>query len=84
MSDFRNKFMNFMSGRNGVDEFSRILNIASLIILTIGIFIPNAIARWIIIGVSFAIMGYSYFRIFSRNISKNWQFRKNNFIIRKK
>lgn len=77
MSDFRNKFMNFMSGRNGVDEFSRFLNIASLIILIIGIFIPNAIARWIIIGVSFAIMGYSYFRIFSRNY--NARYRENQF-----
>ncbi len=67
MSDFRNKFINFMSGRNGVDEFSRFLNILSLIVMIVSFFIPNGIARWIVFGVALAIMVYSYFRIFSRN-----------------
>ncbi len=67
MSNFRNKFMNFMSGRNGVDELSRFLNILSLIIMIVGVFIRNNTARWIVVGVAFAIMIYSYFRIFSRN-----------------
>lgn len=67
MSDFRNKLMNFMAGRNGVDEFSRALNIVSLIILIISVFIPVTIAKWIIWLVAICIMGYSYFRIFSRN-----------------
>ena len=39
MSDFRNKFMNFMAGRNGVDEFSRALSIVAIILLVISIFI---------------------------------------------
>ena len=69
MSDFRNKFMNFMSGRNGVDEFSRGLNIVALILLIISIFIPVRLAKWIIWGVALSAMIYSYFRIFSRNYS---------------
>lgn len=67
MSDFRNKFMNFMAGRNGVDEFSRALSIVAIVLLVISIFIPFRIARWIIWGVAMCVMTYSYFRIFSRN-----------------
>lgn len=67
MSDFRNKFMNFMAGRNGVDEFSRTLSIVAIVLLIISIFIPFTIARWIIWGVAMCVMTYSYFRIFSRN-----------------
>lgn len=69
MSDFRNKFMNFMAGRNGVDEFSRALSIVAIILLVISIFIPFNIARWIIWCVAMGVMIYSYFRIFSRNYS---------------
>lgn len=67
MSKFRDKFSNFMSGRNGVDEFSSFLNMVSLIFLIVAIFIPVSIVRWILWGIGFALLIYSYFRIFSRN-----------------
>ena len=37
MSDFRNKFMNFMAGRNGVDEFARALSMVAIVILVISV-----------------------------------------------
>lgn len=67
MSRFRERFMQFMSGRNGVDEFSRFLNFLSLILLIISIFIPWQVPRYILWVLGVGIMVYSYFRIFSRN-----------------
>ena len=67
MSRFRDKFARFMSGRNGVDEFSRFLSVIALIILLIGVFIPFSIPKYILGGIGSVIFGYSYFRIFSRN-----------------
>ena len=67
MSDFRNKFLNFMSGRNGVDEFSRFLSVLALIVMVIAIFIPFRLVKWILWGIALLVMIYSYFRIFSRN-----------------
>ena len=67
MSRFRENFARFMSGRNGLDEFSRFLSFVSLIVLLVGVFIPFSIPKYILGGLGFAIMAYSYFRIFSRN-----------------
>ena len=46
----KEKFMRFMQGRNGVDQFARFT-----------------------MGVALAAIVYTYFRIFSKNISKRYQ-----------
>ncbi len=61
MSGFRDKFSNFMSGRYGMDEFGRFLNILTLILLVVSIFVKFV---WI---PAVLVLIYSYFRIFSRN-----------------
>lgn len=61
MSRFRDKFSNFMSGRYGMDEFGRFLNILTLILLIVSIFVKFV---WI---PALLLLIYSYFRIFSRN-----------------
>ena len=67
MSRFRDRFARFMSGRNGMDEFSRFLSFIALIFLLVGAFIPFSIPKYVLGGIGFAIFAYSYFRIFSRN-----------------
>ena len=64
--NFRMKFARFMQGRNGVDQFSQFLNIVVLILFVISIFTKSKILGWL----PFALMGYMYFRIFSKNIPK--------------
>lgn len=61
---FRDRFINFMRGRYGIDEFGRFLNIAAIVLAIIGIFIKYV---WI---ASILVIAYSYFRMFSRNIAK--------------
>ncbi|MBR2045411.1 MAG: hypothetical protein IJ958_04675 [Agathobacter sp.] len=64
--NLRAKFMHFMQGRNGVDQFSQFLNGIVLVLFVISIFTKSAILDW----APFVLMGYMYFRIFSRNIPK--------------
>ncbi len=61
---FRDRFSNFMAGRYGMDEFGRFLNIVSLILIILSFFF-----RFVLIA-ALLVMGYSYFRIFSRNYAK--------------
>lgn len=67
MNRFRDRFAYFMAGRNGVDQFSRFLNLVSLVFLIVSLFIPHDLTRFIVSSVGVLIMIYSYFRIFSKN-----------------
>ena len=58
---FRDKFNNFMSGRYGFDEFGKALNIIALVLIVASIFIR------ILTLPAILVMGYEYFRVFSRN-----------------
>ena len=60
---FRDKLANFMSGRYGMDEFGRFLNIITIILLIVSIF-----CGWVWIA-AILVMGYEYFRMFSRNFA---------------
>ena len=65
----REKFMRFMQGRYGVDELSRFLSIASLVLIVL-----ELITRWAIFGtLVWAIFIYIYFRMFSKNYGKRQQ-----------
>ena len=66
LNNLKMKFARFMQGRNGVDQLSQFLNIVVMILLMIAIFTKSVILDWI----PFVLMGYMYFRIFSRNIPK--------------
>ena len=65
-NNLRMKFMRFMQGRNGVDQLSQFLNVIVMILLIVSIFTKNVILDWL----PFVLMGYMYFRIFSKNIPK--------------
>lgn len=66
LNNFKMKFARFMQGRNGVDQLSQFLNVVVLILLVVSIFTKSIILDWL----PFVLMGYMYFRIFSRNIAK--------------
>ena len=72
----KEKFIRFMMGRYGVDQFSRFLMWTTLIIMVLGIF-----THPIVYYIGFAGMIYMYFRIFSKNWTKRsaenqWYLRK--------
>lgn len=53
----------FMMGRYGSDKFNLVILITALIIS----FIAQLFGFWILIIISYALMGYAVFRAFSRN-----------------
>lgn len=66
LNNLRVKFMRFMQGRNGVDQFSQFLNIVVVILLLISILTKSVILDWL----PMVVFVYMYFRIFSKNIPK--------------
>ena len=64
-------FQRFMSGRYGGDQFNQFLAIASLVFLVLGLFLPGIFGT-LFYAVGFAMLIYSYIRMFSRNIQKRY------------
>ena len=76
----RQKFQQFMSGRYGADQLSRLLMVITLVVLVLSMFRP---LRLLYI-VAMVLLVYTYFRMFSRNVEKryaenqkylNWKYR---------
>lgn len=61
----KQKFMRFMQGRYGADSFSRFLLGSALFLLFFSLLVPRS--RFNILAL--ALLIYTYFRFFSRNIS---------------
>lgn len=66
---FKEKLARFMSGRRGMDEFSRFLLIAVLVLIVLSWF-TGELLRSILFLLELAGLVYCYFRVFSRNIYK--------------
>lgn len=64
----KEKFMRFMQGRYGVDQFGRFLSGLTMVLLVISLFSHRQI--WYLLALAALI--YSYFRMFSRNIAKRY------------
>ena len=66
MNSFKDKMARFMYGRYGMDQLSRNLSLICLVLLIITMFVRNNVIYMI------ALVGivYTYFRVFSRNISR--------------
>lgn len=62
--NFRYKLMQFMSGRNGIDNLFYVL-FAVAVVISIVNFFANSLILQIIIWI---ILGYAFFRVLSRNI----------------
>ena len=68
MYQMREKFMRFMQGRNGFDEFGKFLNTIVLVLLIVSIFFGGKI----LYPIALVLMVYMYFRVFSKNIPKRY------------
>ena len=66
MNSFKDKMARFMYGRYGMDQLSRNLSLICLVLLIVTMFVRNHVIYMI------ALVGivYTYFRVFSRNISR--------------
>ena len=66
MNGFKDKFARFMYGRYGMDQLSRNLSLICLVLLVITMFSRSNV----LYAIALAGIIYTYFRLFSRNISK--------------
>lgn len=69
MAQMKEKLRQFMIGRYGVDELSRVQIIVGLVLFVISAIFRMNILYWL----GLALVIYAYFRIFSRNVSKRYQ-----------
>lgn len=65
----REKFQRFMMGRNGMDDICRFLMGVWLVLWIVDLFTNNLLLSLL----SFGLLIYMYFRMFSRNTSKRYQ-----------
>ena len=71
-----------MAGRNGNDALNRFLLVVVLVLMLFSLFLPSGLSR-ITNFLTIVLLGYSYFRMFSRNIYKRqtenaWYWEKRN------
>ena len=65
----KQRFMQWMIGRNGPDHFSRFLTYAALVLVVLRLFLRGTAGTiaWVL---ALAALIYAYFRMFSRNVAK--------------
>ena len=67
--NFRQKFERFMYGRYGTDKLSIVMIWSALSVMIVNSFIHSLILYLI----QMLMLGYSFFRMFSRNIAKRYE-----------
>ena len=65
----RERLARFMAGRNGNDQLNIFLLIADMVLLLLAGIFRQSVGRFIYPAV-FVLLGYVYFRMFSRNLYK--------------
>lgn len=69
----KDKFIKFMQGRYGVDQFSKLTMGVALAAIILAIFAkPGSAVGSLLDTLGLAAIIYTYFRIFSRNIQKRY------------
>ena len=63
----------FMEGRYGPDKLTSCLLWTSVILMLIGLFIPNATVKLVLMVIYYVLWGWSIFRMLSRNTYKRYQ-----------
>ncbi len=69
LAKWKEKLRQFMIGRYGVDDFSKFLLAAALVLIALSIFIPNIVFSFLIL----LLLIYCYYRMFSKNISARYK-----------
>ena len=70
---FRDGIRKFMSGRYGTDKLNMWILVAGVIFCLVGMFIPFAIVKLVLILLAYGLMGWAIFRTFSRNTYKRYR-----------
>ena len=68
----KEKFMRFMQGRYGLDQFSRFLLIAGIVVVLLSLLLSRNVVGMIFYFLGWVLVIYCYFRMFSRNTSKRY------------
>ena len=81
----KQRLLQFMAGRNGNDAFNRFLLVLILVLMLLSLFLPSGLSR-ITYFLTIVLLGYSYFRMFSRNIYKRqtenaWYWEKRSRVV---
>ena len=63
----------FMMGRYGTDKLNTAILIAGLVASLLAMFIKFPMVNWILMLLSYALMGWAVFRMLSRNTYKRYQ-----------
>ena len=70
----KDKFLKFMQGRYGVDDFAKFTMGVALVSIILAIFAGSGSALGSVLDtLGLAAIVYTYFRIFSRNIQKRYE-----------
>lgn len=72
MSKFKLWLQRLMYGRYGTDKLNTVILVAGLIATLVGSFIPNYSVRALLTLISYGLLGWSLFRMFSRNTHKRY------------
>ena len=65
----REKFARFMSGRNGNDQLNLFILIADVVLLLLAGIFADSLGK-VLYPLVILLLGYAYFRMFSRNLYK--------------
>ena len=72
MKDMKEKFIRFMHGRYGIDQFSKFLLILGVVVVLLSSFLSRNPVGLVFYLIGWALVIYCYFRMFSRNTSKRY------------
>ena len=73
MRRIRGWLLRFMEGRYGPDKLNSFLLWTAVILMVIGLFIPNATVKLILMAVYYTLWGWSIFRMLSRNTYRRYR-----------
>ncbi len=73
MNKLKQWLRNFMTGRYGPDRLSQTLLWVAVALMVVGLLLPWAAAKLLLMVLYYGIMGWSIFRMFSRNTYKRYQ-----------
>ena len=73
MRRIRGWLLRFMEGRYGPDKLNSFLLWTAVILMVIGLFIPSATVKLILMALYYTLWGWSIFRMLSRNTYRRYR-----------
>ena len=73
MRKIRQWLVRFMSGRYGTDKLNTFLLILGVVFCLVAMFLPTALSKLVLTGLSYFFLIWAMFRTFSRNTYRRYQ-----------